>query len=48
MLTDDAAQPGVALTLDASMNWLEVSDTEKHTDKGLAGQLAFQSEHVGS
>ena len=39
MLTDDAAQPGVALTLDASMNWLEVSDTEKHTDKGLQEAL---------
>jgi adenylate cyclase len=35
MLTDDAAQPGVALTLDASMNLLEVSHTEQHTDKGL-------------
>jgi adenylate cyclase len=40
MLTDDAAQPGVALTLDASMNWLEVSHTEKHTDTGL--QEAFK------
>lgn len=39
MLTDDAAQPGVALTLDASMNWLEVRDTEKHTDKGLQEAL---------
>src|SRR5215510_15130894 len=39
MLTDDAAQPGVTLTLDASMNWLEVSDTEKHTDKGLQEAL---------
>ena len=35
MLTDDADQPGVALTLDASMNLLEVSDAEKHTGKGL-------------
>src|SRR5438105_3580162 len=39
MLTDDAAQPGVALTLDASMNWLEVRDTEKHSDKGLQEAL---------
>ena len=39
MLTDDAAQPGVALTLDASMNWLEVRDTEKRTDKGLQEAL---------
>ena len=39
MLTDDVSQPGVALTLDASMNWLEVSDTEKHTDKGLQEAL---------
>src|SRR2546428_2497416 len=39
MLRDDAAQPGVALTLDASMNLLEVSDTEKHTDKGLQEAL---------
>jgi adenylate cyclase len=29
MLTHEADQPGVALTLDASMNWLEVSDTDK-------------------
>ena len=39
MLTHDAAQPGVALTLDASMNWLEVSDSEKHTDRGLQEAL---------
>jgi adenylate cyclase len=39
MLTDDAAQPGVTLTLDASMNWLEVSHTERHTDKGLQEAL---------
>jgi adenylate cyclase len=39
MLRDDAAQPGVALTLDASMNWLEVSDTEKHTNQGLQEAL---------
>src|SRR5262249_14750911 len=39
MLTDDAAQPGVTLALDASMNWLEISDTEKHTDKGLQEAL---------
>ena len=40
MLTHEADQPGVALTLDASMNLLEVSDTEKHTDKGR--QEAFK------
>src|SRR6266567_4040199 len=39
LLPDDAAQPGVALTLDASMNWLEVRDTEKRTDKGLQEAL---------
>jgi adenylate cyclase len=39
MLTDDAAQPGVTLTLDASMNWLEVTHVEKHTDKGLQEAL---------
>jgi adenylate cyclase len=39
MLPDDASQPGVALTLDASMNWLEVSAIEKHTDKGLQEAL---------
>src|SRR2546428_3254734 len=39
MLREDAAQPGVALTLDASVNLLEVSDTEKHTDKGLQEAL---------
>jgi adenylate cyclase len=40
MLTHETDQPGVALTLDASMNLLEVSDTEKHTDKGR--QEAFK------
>ena len=40
MLADDAARPGVALTLDASMNFMEVSDAEQHTGKGL--QEAFK------
>lgn len=32
---DDAASPAVAMTLDASANMMEVSEAEKHTDKGL-------------
>jgi len=35
MRVDDAAQPKVALTLDASANMLEVSEAEQHTDTGL-------------
>jgi len=35
MRVDDAAQPKVALALDASANMLEVSEAEQHTDKGL-------------
>jgi signal transduction histidine kinase len=35
MRVDDAAQPQVALTLDASANMLEVSEAEQHTDTGL-------------
>jgi putative methionine-R-sulfoxide reductase with GAF domain len=40
MLAEDAVQPEVTLTLDALANLLEVSEAEKHTDKGL--QEAFK------
>lgn len=35
MLEDDAAPPEVAMALDASVNMIEVSEAEKHSDQGL-------------
>ena len=39
MRVDDATKPAVAMTLDASANMMEVSEAEKHTDKGLQEAL---------
>ena len=39
MRADDATQPAVATTLDASANMMEVSEAEKHTNKGLQEAL---------
>jgi signal transduction histidine kinase len=39
MRADDATQPNVALTLDASVNMLEVSEVEQHTAQGLREAL---------
>jgi signal transduction histidine kinase len=39
MRADDATQPNVALTLDASVNMLEVSEAEQHTAQGLREAL---------
>jgi signal transduction histidine kinase len=39
MRTDEAAQPHVTLTLDASVNMLEVSTAEQHTAQGLREAL---------
>ena len=35
LLEDDAAQPEVAMALDACVNMMEVSEAEKHSDQGL-------------
>ncbi|MBM3223957.1 MAG: FHA domain-containing protein [Candidatus Tectomicrobia bacterium] len=39
MLADETEQPEVALTLDASVDMLEISEAEKHTDRGLQEAL---------
>ena len=40
MRADDATQPNVALTLDASVSMLEVSEAEQHTAQGWRGRLS--------